>query len=71
MKPGPTSSISLDSSPTLLDNPLSHTMPLANGTRLGPFEILSAIGAGGPASARVQFSCELRRGFAVAKEAST
>jgi len=46
-------------------------MPLANGTRLGPFEILTALGAGGPASARVQFTGELRRGLAVAKEAST
>jgi hypothetical protein len=43
-------------------------MPLAVGTRLGPYEILSVLGAGGPASARVKEQRELRRGLAGAKE---
>ena len=42
-------------------------MSLAAGTRLGPYEIQSAIGAGGPAFARGRTMCELRRGLAVAQ----
>jgi hypothetical protein len=41
-------------------------MSLAIGARLGPYEILSALGAGGSASARLE-SCELRRDRAVAQ----
>jgi hypothetical protein len=40
---------------------------LASGTRLGSFEVLVQIGAGGPASARAEFTGELRRGLAEAK----
>ena len=43
-------------------------MSLATGTRLGPYEIVDQIGAGGPASARgVDLSRELCRGLAEAK----
>jgi hypothetical protein len=46
-------------------------MPLAAGTRLGPYEVLGLIGAGGPAFARGEFSShELRRGLAEAKPRS-
>jgi hypothetical protein len=39
------------------------------GTRLGPYEIVGTLGAGGPASARVNpDDGELRRGLAEAKE---
>jgi hypothetical protein len=41
-------------------------MPLAAGTRLGPYEVLGLIGAGGPASARPEGLCQLRRGLAEA-----
>ena len=42
-------------------------MALASGTRLGPYEVLAPLGAGGPASARrVKCAGELRRGRAVA-----
>jgi hypothetical protein len=46
-------------------------MSLANGVRVGPYEILTPLGAGGPASARGVVPGELRRGLAVAKEART
>jgi hypothetical protein len=46
-------------------------MPLDAGFRLGPYEILAPLGAGGPASARGESRRELRRGLAVAKEART
>ena len=45
-------------------------MPTA-GTTLGPYEIDSLIGAGGPAFARVGGVRALRRGFAAAKPRST
>ncbi len=38
-------------------------MTLSVGTRLGSYEILSPLGAGGPASARVKHPRELRRGL--------
>jgi len=41
------------------------------GTRLGPYEILSSLGEGGPASARGGTPRELWRGLAEAKEART
>ena len=40
-------------------------MNLTPGSRLGPFEVLSLLGAGGPASVRAKR--ELRRGLAVAQ----
>ena len=44
-------------------------MTLSPGTRLGPYEILAAIGAGGPASVRRPVAtCELRRGLAEAQQ---
>ena len=46
-------------------------MSLTNGTRLGPYEVVAAIGAGGPAYARTTIPRELRRGLAVAKGART
>jgi hypothetical protein len=43
-------------------------MSLASGTRLGVYEVLGSLGAGGPASVRGTFSVrELRRGRAEAK----
>jgi hypothetical protein len=43
-------------------------MALSSGARLGPYEILAAIGAGGPASVRfTNIQRELRRGDAVAQ----
>jgi hypothetical protein len=45
-------------------------MPAVVGARIGPYEILAAIGAGGPpplASARIQMLGELRRGRAEAR----
>jgi hypothetical protein len=45
-------------------------MPVVVGTRIGPYEILAAIGAGGPlslASARIQMLGKLRRGHAEAR----
>jgi len=41
-------------------------MPLSTGARLGPYEILSAIGEGGPASAHGRVMNALRRGLAEA-----
>jgi hypothetical protein len=46
-------------------------MPLAAGTRLGPYEILGLIGAGGPAFARGRLGRELRRGLAMAQGRTT
>jgi hypothetical protein len=46
-------------------------MALTLGSRLGPYEIVSPLGAGGPASARVRIVRELRRGLAIAEEATT
>jgi hypothetical protein len=46
-------------------------MSLVAGTRLGPYEIQSAIGAGGPAFAHGRIGRELRRGLAVAREWTT
>ena len=46
-------------------------MPLAAGTRLGPYEVLGLIGVGGPAFARGRIGRELRRGLAVAQEWTT
>jgi hypothetical protein len=46
-------------------------MSLVAGTRLGPYEIQSAIGAGGPAFARGEIGRELRRGLAIAQERTT
>ena len=44
-------------------------MSLAPGTILGPYEVLSAIGAGAPASVRgCPAACELWRGLAEAKQ---
>ena len=44
-------------------------MALSGGTRLGPYEILAAIGAGGSASVRgILRIRELRRDLAEAKE---
>jgi hypothetical protein len=45
----------------------SVRMPLQVGTRFGPYESLSAIGAGGPASARL-IAFEFQRGLAVAQK---
>jgi hypothetical protein len=42
-------------------------MSLVAGTRLGPYEIQSAIGAGGLAFAPGRTGRELRRGLAVAQ----
>jgi hypothetical protein len=41
-------------------------MSLSPGTRLGPYEIQLAIGAGGPVFARSEVARELRRGLAEA-----
>jgi hypothetical protein len=42
---------------------------LSPGARLGPYEVLSALGAGGPASVRAGLVVrELRRGLAEAKQ---
>ena len=46
-------------------------MSLAAGTHLGPYEIQSAIGAGGPAFARGRIWRELRRGLAIAQGRTT
>jgi len=43
-------------------------MTLAPGARLGPYEIVAVLGAGGPASARGAAMGELRRGHAEANE---
>jgi hypothetical protein len=44
-------------------------MSLASGTRLGVYEVVGSLGAGGPASVRDAFRVrELRRGRAEAKE---
>lgn len=44
-------------------------MPLTTGSKLGPYEIVAPLGAGGPASARGRRNPrELRRGRAEAKE---
>ena len=45
-------------------------MSLTTGTRLGPYEILSALGAGGPPSLAHDL-CELRRRLAVAQREVT
>jgi hypothetical protein len=42
-------------------------MSPSRGQRIGPYEILSDLGAGGPASARARFNGELWRGRAEAK----
>ena len=42
-------------------------MSLSAGTRLGPYEILAVLGAGGSAFARGEIARELRRGLAVAQ----
>ena len=42
-------------------------MSLTAGQRIGPYEIVSALGAGGPAYARVGLARELRRGLAEAQ----
>ena len=45
------------------------TVTLAPGSRIGPYEVLSAIGAGGPASVRGRdVARELRRGLAEAQK---
>jgi hypothetical protein len=44
-------------------------MSFEAGTKLGPYEIIAPIGAGGPATIRGAFQRELRRGLAVAQEA--
>jgi len=44
-------------------------MSLTSGTRLGPYEILSAVGAGGPPPLRLNRP-ELRRGLAVAQRSA-
>jgi hypothetical protein len=41
-------------------------MALPSGARLGPYEIVAAIEAGGPAFARAEVTPELRRGLAEA-----
>jgi len=43
-------------------------MSLTSGTRLGVYEILSPLGAGGPASAERDLRPQLWRGLAVAME---
>jgi hypothetical protein len=50
---------------------IEFLMGLAAGVHLGVYEILSLVGAGGPALARGVEPRELRRGLAVAKEART
>jgi hypothetical protein len=46
-------------------------MALAAGSRIGPYDIISLLGAGGPAFARGRIWRELRRGLAVAQEWTT
>jgi hypothetical protein len=49
--------------------PPGRMKSLAPGDRVGPYEVLAALGAGGPASVRAQFvTRELRRGLAEAKQ---
>lgn len=43
-------------------------MPVAVGTRVGPYEITAKLGEGGPAVARGASLCELWRGLAVAQQ---
>jgi hypothetical protein len=45
-------------------------MSLGAGARLGPYEILAAIGAGGPAFAHGRITNELRRGHAAAQRST-
>jgi hypothetical protein len=42
-------------------------MALTPGTRLGPYEVIAAIGAGGTASAKRDLRSQLWRGLAVAQ----
>ena len=50
---------------------IAQTLALSSGTRLGPYEVTSALGAGGPASARfLQAMYELRRALAEAQRSS-
>ena len=42
-------------------------MSLLSGTRLGPYEILAPLGAGGPPPLALALMRELRRGLAVAQ----
>ena len=51
--------------------PANPVAALTHGTRLGAYEVITAIGAGGPAVARVVTPRELWRGLAVAMEART
>jgi hypothetical protein len=44
-------------------------LALIAGRRFGAYDILTQIGAGGPASARSDFEGELRRGLAEAETA--
>ena len=46
-------------------------MAISVGSKVGPYEIVSQLGPGGPASARGAVRRELQRGLAVAKEART
>jgi hypothetical protein len=46
-------------------------MNVANGSRLGPYDVVEALGAGGPAFARGEIGRELRRGLAIAQERTT
>ena len=41
---------------------------LEQGRKVGPYEVLGLIGAGGPAFARAEVTRELRRGLAVAQQ---
>ena len=43
-------------------------MSLTPGARLGPYEVLAPLGAGGPPPLASALMRELRRGFAEAKE---
>jgi hypothetical protein len=43
-------------------------MPLEIGSRIGAYEVLGSLGAGGPAFAREGFRGELRRGLAIAQQ---
>jgi len=42
-------------------------MTITPGTRLGPYEVLAPLGAGGPPSLAAAFGRQLRRGLAVAQ----
>lgn len=48
----------------------AHVMPLPTGTRLGGYEIVAAIGAGGPPSLAAAFGRQLRLGIVVAQARS-